>query len=315
MAVVIRRIHRELDPDFQINSIKDRRITTGRVNQKEILQRESHMRIRTSNKLGGENQRIKESLNRVHQEGFGSGYPRANDEVKRCHHCNSDQHFVRDCDEAKGNQNTQEKRADFRTMRVNSVNLQPLHLDSQEAHQNLNVNGVKSDHVWLDFYGNQFDPNNPTVHRDSAQNARVNQIQVRPAEKVSEETNIKVVMKCGVNLKQNYQEIMPEQIVVKQTVKKDESNALKKIQLKHVTVEIRGKETDIGSIVKVNALSDSGAKIPVISEELIEGMNLEQEGEVSLQGVAGKAIPAKLVKVDDCVKRLVTLMKKPGQIK
>src|SRR6218665_1864941 len=36
----------------------------------------------------------------------------------------------------------------------------------------------------------------------------------------------------------------------------------------------------------------------VTSEELIEGMNLEQVGEVSIQGVAGEAIPAKLVKVD-----------------
>src|SRR6218665_3527104 len=153
-------------------------------------------------------------------------------------------------------------------MKINSVHLQPLreNLDLQETHQN--VNGVKSDPIWLDFYGNQFDPNNPTAHCDSAQNARVNLIQVRPAEKVSEETKIKMVMKCGVNLKPNYQEIMPEQIVLKQTVKKEESNALKKIQLKHVTVEIRGKETDKGSIVKVNALSDSGAEIPVISEEL-----------------------------------------------
>src|SRR6218665_413328 len=91
---------------------------------------------------------------------------------------------------------------------------------------------------------------------------------------------------------------MPEQIVVKQSVKKEGSNAWKKIQLKHETVEIRGKETEEGSIVKVNALSDSGAEIPVISEELIEDMNLEQVGEVNLQGVAGKAIPAKLVKVD-----------------
>jgi len=91
---------------------------------------------------------------------------------------------------------------------------------------------------------------------------------------------------------------LPEQIVVKQSVKKEDSNAWKKIQLKHETVEIRGKETDKGSIVKVNALSDSGAEIPVISEELIEGMNLEQVGEVSVQGVAGEAIPAKLVKVD-----------------
>src|SRR6218665_3494643 len=78
-----------------------------------------------------------------------------------------------------------------------------------------------------------------------------NLIQVRPAEKVSEETKTNIVMKYGVNLKPNYQEIMPEQIVVKQSVKKEDSNAWKKIQLKHETVEIRGRETDKGSIVKV----------------------------------------------------------------
>src|SRR6218665_2894460 len=105
-------------------------------------------------------------------------------------------------------------------------------------------------------------------------------------------------MKCGMNVKINHHKIMPEQMILKPAVKQGDNNALKKIQLKHETVEIRGKETDKGSIVKVNALSDSGAEIPVISEELIEGMNLEQVGVVSLQGVAGKAIPAKLVKVD-----------------
>src|SRR6218665_3246465 len=159
--------------------------------------------------------------------------------MRSCHlvHMNK-----RKCDD----DDEEEKRADFLNMKINSVHLQPLkeNLDSQETHQNLNVNGVKSDPIWLDLYRNQFDPNNPTAHRDSAQNARVNQIQVRPADQVSEETKIKVVMKCGVNFKPNYQEIMPEQIVVKQTVKKEDSNALKKIQLKHVTVEIRGKGTD-----------------------------------------------------------------------
>ena len=47
---------------------------------------------------------------------------------------------------------------------------------------------------------------------------------------VSEETETKKVVKCGVNLKPNHQEIMPEQMVLKQTVKKEDSNALKKIQ-------------------------------------------------------------------------------------
>src|SRR6218665_3827959 len=160
--------------------------------------------------------------------GFSSGYSRTNDDGKRCHQCGSDQHLVRDCDKAKGNQNTQGTRLMY-------------------------------------------------------QRSSINKIQVTPTYDVSEETETKIVMKCGGNLKPNHQEIMPEQIVVKQTVKKEDSNALKKIQLKHVTVEIRGKETEKESIVKVNALSDSGAEIPVISEELIEGMNLEQVGEVSIQ--------------------------------
>src|SRR6218665_1151551 len=91
---------------------------------------------------------------------------------------------------------------------------------------------------------------------------------------------------------------MPEQMILKQAIRKDDNNALKKIQLKHVIVEIRGKETDKVPTIKVNALSDSWAEIPVISEELVEGMNLEHVGEVSLQCVTGEAIPAKLVKVD-----------------
>src|SRR6218665_1102192 len=105
-------------------------------------------------------------------------------------------------------------------------------------------------------------------------------------------------MKYGMNEKTNHHKIMPEQMILKPAVKQGDNNALKKVQLEHVVVEIQGKETDQGSTIKVNVLSDSGAEIPVISEELIEGMNLEQLGEVSLQCVAGKAIPAKLVKFD-----------------
>ena len=144
----------------------------------------------------------------------------------------------------------------------------------------------------------QSDPNDATSHRDSAQNARVNHIQVRPKEEMDEETETKTVMKCGMNVKTNHHKIMPEQMILKPAVKQGDNNALKKVQLEHVIVEIQGKETEKGSIVKVNALPDSGAEIPVISEdELIEGMNLEPVGEVSLQCVAGEAIPAKLVEV------------------
>ena len=37
---------------------------------------------------------------------------------------------------------------------------------------------------------------------------------------------------------------MLEQTILKQAVVKDDNNALKKIQSKHVTVEIQGKETE-----------------------------------------------------------------------
>src|SRR6218665_666726 len=45
--------------------------------------------------------------------GFGNVYTRAIDDVKRCHHCNSDQHLIRDCEQAKRNQNTQGTRPMF----------------------------------------------------------------------------------------------------------------------------------------------------------------------------------------------------------
>src|SRR6218665_751387 len=69
--------------------------------------------------------------------GFGSRYSKTNDDVKRCHHCGSDQHLVRECEKAKGNQSAQEKRADFRSMKINSVHLQPSkeNLDLQEINQ------------------------------------------------------------------------------------------------------------------------------------------------------------------------------------
>src|SRR6218665_4198566 len=47
------------------------------------------------------NQRVTESST---PRGFGSGYSKTNDDVKRCHHCGSDQHLVRECEKAKGNQ-------------------------------------------------------------------------------------------------------------------------------------------------------------------------------------------------------------------
>ena len=139
-----RRIHQEMDSDFQISIIKDRRIMdrTGGINQKEILQ---------MGWIKPKNTRMTESST---PRGFRNAYTRAIDDVKRCHHFNSDQHLSRDCEQAKRNQNTQGTSPMF-------------------------------------------------------QKSRVNQIQVMPTEEVSEETETKVVMKCGLNLKPNRQETMP----------------------------------------------------------------------------------------------------------
>lgn len=50
-------------------------------------------------------------------------------------------------------------------------------------------------------------------------------------------------------------------------------------QVKQLEIrEMEGKEP-----VKMNALSDSGAEIPVISEELLEGRKVEQMGKENLQ--------------------------------
>src|SRR6218665_396929 len=45
---------------IRISNIKDRRITTGGANHKEILQRESHMRNKTRHKWGAGHQRIQQ---------------------------------------------------------------------------------------------------------------------------------------------------------------------------------------------------------------------------------------------------------------
>src|SRR5688572_6692741 len=126
---------------------------------------------------------------------------------------------------------------------------------------------------------------------------RVNRIQVvdasenLPSEHENQETEIKSVMKCGIQ-----KENLLNPVVQKKTLEKDEDRMLKKVLLQYIDVEIRGTEGK--EPVKVKALIDSGTEIPVISEELLEGMKVEQIGKVNLQCVAGDAIPAKLVKVD-----------------
>src|SRR6218665_2240173 len=215
-----------MDSDFQISNIKDRRITTGRSqSQGNSPERKSYEK-QDQKQVGWRTSKNTSMTELSKPRGFGSGYYKTNDDVKCCHHCGSDQHLVRECEKAKVNQSAQEKRADFRSMKINSVHLLPSkeNLDLQEINQPLKVNSVKSDPIWLHYYGNQYDPDNPTPHRDSAQNARVNHIQVRPKEEVDEETKTKTVMKCGMNVKTNHHKIMPEQMILKPAVKQGDNN-------------------------------------------------------------------------------------------
>src|SRR6188768_1963864 len=133
------------------------------------------------------------------------------------------------------------------------------------------------------------------------ENSRVNRIQVvdnsesQVTEHQNNETEIKSVMKCHLS-PDIQKEILLDNGMQKEMVERDESTTLKKVLLQYVEVEIRG--TAGKEPIKVKALIDSGAEVPVISEELLEGMQVEQIGKVNLQCVAGDAIPAKLVKVD-----------------
>src|SRR5688572_10771461 len=134
-------------------------------------------------------------------------------------------------------------------------------------------------------------------YRAKQDTTRVNRIQIvdasenLPSEHENQETEIKSVMKCGIQ-----KETLLNPVVQKKTLEKEEDRMLKKVLLQYIDVEIRGTEGK--EPVKVKALIDSGTEIPVISEELLEGMKVEQIGKVNLQCVTGDAIPAKLVKVD-----------------
>src|SRR6218665_2757661 len=103
-----------MDSDFQISNIKDRRITTGRSqSQGNSPERKSYEK-QDQKQVGWRTSKNTSMTELSKPRGFGSGYYKTNDDVKRCHHCGSDQHLVRDCDKVKGNQNTQGTRSTYR---------------------------------------------------------------------------------------------------------------------------------------------------------------------------------------------------------
>src|ERR1700733_9472161 len=75
-----------------------------------------------------------------------------------------------------------------------------------------------------------------------------------------------------------------------------QKDELFKVCLQYVDVELRGEEGH--GPLKVKVLADSGAEVPVVSKDLLNGMKSEIIGKVKLQCVAGEAIAADLVKLD-----------------
>ena len=136
-------------------------------------------------------------------------------------------------------------------------------------------------------------------YNKQTENTRVNQIQVMSGTNGNDqnigleqqETEVKSVMKCGLE-----KEVLLDNQIQTESVIKSDNQTLRKSLLQYVNVELRGKNGS--NSVKINALIDSGTEVPVISEELLEGMEMEEMGKVNLQCVAGDAIPAKLVKID-----------------
>src|SRR6218665_3962727 len=102
-------------PDKQYQGSSKRSQLQGNFPERKSYEKQDHRQVgwRTS-----KNTSMTE-LNKP--RGFGSGYSKTNDGVKRCHHCGSDQHLVRDCDKAKGNQNTQGTRSTYQRPSINKI--------------------------------------------------------------------------------------------------------------------------------------------------------------------------------------------------
>src|SRR3984885_10907993 len=111
-----------------------------------------------------------------------------------------------------------------------------------------------------------------------------------------QETEVKVVMKCGMSTSVILEKIDKEDAEQRMVIEDTKKDELFKVCLQYVDVELRGEEGH--NPLKVKVLTDSGAEVPVVSKDLLKGMKSEFIGKVKLQCVAGEAIPADLVKLD-----------------
>lgn len=69
--------------------------------------------------------------------------------------------------------------------------------------------------------------------------------------------------------------------------------AFKRCTLKHVGVEI--VEDNGVCNIYVNALVDSGTEMPVVSKKVLSGLSFQEVGSISVQGVTGAPVLAKLI--------------------
>ena len=86
--------------------------------------------------------------------------------MKRCHHCNSDQHLIRDCEQAKRNQNTQGTRPVFQKSRVNQIQV----MSTEEVVRRNRYQGSKE--MWSEFKA-----------KSSRDNARANHLETSNQER------------------------------------------------------------------------------------------------------------------------------------
>lgn len=99
----------------------------------------------------------------------------------------------------------------------------------------------------------------------------------------------KIVMKCEL-----YDDIMEQRVYNKSNVVSlTTDKAFRRCTLKHVDVEL--VDNNHLNNIQVSALIDSGTEFPVVSRQLLEGMETQETGSINIQGVTGEPVAAKVI--------------------
>lgn len=99
----------------------------------------------------------------------------------------------------------------------------------------------------------------------------------------------KIVMKCELDDDIMEQRVYNKSNVVSLTTDK----AFRRCTLKHVDVEL--VDNNHLNNIQVSALIDSGTEFPVVSRQLLEGMETQETGSINIQGVTGEPVAAKVI--------------------